>query len=170
MDSGRLIVQLLLQHQDSALGVQVEERAALLVLPVVDGEQQLAVGVGVLGADLQDVLPGRGVLGDPHLRQQNEKKPLCENNFVKRGANFVDAVSKQPGQMFTDVPAGRDHPLTSYSHLEKAGRCSFMSNTRTYACGTHTHFENLELWTPPGQEVWLNVQALGWICSCLTRV
>lgn len=108
MDSGRLVVQLLLQHQDSALGVQVEERAALLVLPVVDGEQQLAVGIGVLGADLQDVLPGRGVLRDPHLQQQNEKKPLCERNLeitpdAARGAN----LSKQLDQMF--LPAVITH-------------------------------------------------------------
>lgn len=137
MESGRLKVQLLLQHQDSALGVQVEEGAALLVLPVVDGEQQLAVGISVLGADLQDVLPGRGVLRDPHLQQQSEKKPLCGDNFgitsdAERGANLM-----LPPNSWTDVPAGCDNPLTSYSHLEKAGRCSFMSNTRTYACGAH---------------------------------
>lgn len=67
MDGARLIVQRLFQHQDSALGVQVEERAAVLVPPAVDGEHQLAVGVRVLGADLQDVLPGRRVLRNPHL-------------------------------------------------------------------------------------------------------
>lgn len=72
VDSSGLIVQLLLQHQDSALRVQVEERAAVLVLPAVDGEHQLAVGVSVLGADLQDVLPGRRVLRNPHLQQQNQ--------------------------------------------------------------------------------------------------
>lgn len=70
VNGSRLVVQLLLQHQDAAPGVQVEELGAVLTLPAVDGVHQLAVGVGVLGADLQDVLPGRRVLRNPHLQQQ----------------------------------------------------------------------------------------------------
>lgn len=69
VNGSRLVVQLLFQHQDAAPGVQVEELGAVL-LPAVDGEHQLAVGVSVLGGDLQDVLPGRRVLRNPHLQQQ----------------------------------------------------------------------------------------------------
>lgn len=38
----------------------------------MDGEHQLAVDVGVLRADLQDVLPRGRVLGNPHLEAQSE--------------------------------------------------------------------------------------------------
>jgi len=68
VDGDVLVVQpLLRQHQDSALGVQPEEAAAAGVQAAVDGEQQPAVGVGVRGADVQDVLPRGRVLGNPHL-------------------------------------------------------------------------------------------------------
>lgn len=63
-----LVVQRLGQNQHAALGVQVEEAAAVGVQAAVQREHQLAVGVGVLCADLQDVLPRRCVFGDPHLK------------------------------------------------------------------------------------------------------
>lgn len=65
-----LIVQCLGQHQHAALWVQVEEAAAVWVQAAVQREHQLAVGIGVLRADLQDVLPRRRVLGDPHLKTE----------------------------------------------------------------------------------------------------
>lgn len=68
MSGDALIVQCLGQHQHAALWVQVEEAAAVWVQAAVQREHQLAVGIGVLRADLQDVLPRRRVLGDPHLK------------------------------------------------------------------------------------------------------
>lgn len=67
MHGDGLVVQLLLQHQDPALWVQVEELGAVGVEAGADGEHQLTVGVRVLSAELQDVLPGGRVLRNPHL-------------------------------------------------------------------------------------------------------
>lgn len=71
MNRDHLEVQLLLHHQDSALWIEVEELAAVWMDATVDGEHQLAVGVGVLSVDLQDVLPRGRVLRDPHLRHRD---------------------------------------------------------------------------------------------------
>lgn len=68
MSGDPLVVQRLGHHQDAALWVQVEELGAVRVQAAVDRVHQLTVGVGVLRADLQDVLPRRGVLRDPHLK------------------------------------------------------------------------------------------------------
>lgn len=81
MNSDFLVVQLLGQHQDSALWVQMEEPGAVWMQAAVDGVHQFTIGVHVLRADLQDVLPRRGILRDPHL--QNKKGKNKQN--LKRG-------------------------------------------------------------------------------------
>lgn len=68
MSGDALVVQCLGQNQHAALGVQLEEAAALWVQAAVQREHQLAVGISVLCTNLQDVLPRRCVLGDPHLK------------------------------------------------------------------------------------------------------
>lgn len=74
MSGDHLVVQHLGHHQDATLWVQVEELGAVRVQAAVDRVHQLTVGVGVLRADLQDVLPRRGVLRDPHLKTGKNKK------------------------------------------------------------------------------------------------
>lgn len=64
------VVQRLGQDQHPTLGVQVEVLEAVGVEAAVNRVDQLAVGVLILCADLQDVLPGRGVLWDTGLRDQ----------------------------------------------------------------------------------------------------
>lgn len=44
----------------------------------MDGVHQFTVGVGVLRADLQDVLPKRGILRYPHLKHTQGKKTLAQ--------------------------------------------------------------------------------------------
>lgn len=73
MNGGPLEVQRLGHHQHAALRVQVEELGAVGGNGAVDGEHQLAVGVQVLSADLQDVLPRRRVLGNAHLKQADHE-------------------------------------------------------------------------------------------------
>lgn len=86
-----LVVELLRHHQDSTLGVQMEELGAVRVEAAVDGVHQFTVGVGVLRADLQDVFPRRGVLGNPHLKHTGTDEMMGEvfqgNEKGKRTGN-----------------------------------------------------------------------------------
>lgn len=94
MNRDHLVVELLRHHQDSTLWVQMEELGAVLMEAAVDGEHQFAIGVGVLRADLQDVLPGGRVLGNPYLKTHgntggnggsyssgNEKENKCRKQW-----------------------------------------------------------------------------------------
>lgn len=67
MNRDHLVVELLRHHQDSTLWVQMEELGAVWMKAAVDGVHQFTVGVGILRADLQDVLPRGGILRNPHL-------------------------------------------------------------------------------------------------------
>lgn len=67
MNRDHLVVELLRHHQDSTLWVQMEELGAVWMKAAVDGVHQFTVGVGILCADLQDVLPRGGILRNPHL-------------------------------------------------------------------------------------------------------
>lgn len=78
MDGDHLIVQLLRHHQDAALWVQMEELGAVRVEAALDRVHQLTVGVGVLRADLQDVLPRGGILRNPHLKQTGTEEEMRE--------------------------------------------------------------------------------------------
>lgn len=73
MSGDALIVQCLGQNQHAALGVQVEEAAAVWVQAAVQREHQFAVGISILCAYLQDVLPRRCILRDSHLKNQGVK-------------------------------------------------------------------------------------------------
>lgn len=78
MDGDHLVVQLLRHHQDSTLRVQVEELGALWLQAAVDGVHQLTVGICILRADLQDVLPRRGVLRNPHLKHTGTEEDTSQ--------------------------------------------------------------------------------------------
>lgn len=69
-----LIVQLLRHHHHATLWVQMEELGAGRVEAAVDWVHQFTVGVGVLRADLQDVLPRRRILRNPHLKKKTKNR------------------------------------------------------------------------------------------------
>lgn len=81
VDGDLLIVQLFSHDQDAALWVKVEVLGAVWVEAAVDGVDQLAVNVRILGVDLQDVLPGRRVLGNPDLKDDESQ---CTSKSGKR--------------------------------------------------------------------------------------
>lgn len=84
MNSDHLVVELLSQHQDAALWVQMEELGAVWMQAPVDGVHQFTVGVGVLGADLLDVFPRWGILRDPHLKHTVGEKNKQKNKHRKQ--------------------------------------------------------------------------------------
>lgn len=146
MSGDPLVVQRLGHHQDAALWVQVEELGAVRVQAAVDRVHQLAVGVGVLRADLQDVLPRRGVLRDPHLNtgKNTEKDKLVKRRGREKGIVVSALIIQEDGNCSLTAIISETGPKGIYNVTENT-RMAFVLSFKKFSGKTSRHSHNVHI-------------------------